>query len=83
MIISLSHTDGTNINVLTIPKFGNSRQDYRMLPKCANHANQKQMITSRDCTISFQLSKQTLDSYETASDLGYSSLVLGYLLLHK
>lgn len=40
MIISLSHTDKKNIHVLTIPKFGNCRQDYRTLPKCANHANQ-------------------------------------------
>lgn len=46
MIISLSHTDKTNINVLTIPKFGNSRQDYRMLPKCANHANQSSWLDS-------------------------------------
>lgn len=38
MIISLSNTDKTN--VLTIPKFGNSRQEYTTLPKCANHANQ-------------------------------------------
>lgn len=68
MIISQHHTDKTNINVLTISKFGNSRQDYRMLPECANHVDQSNWIDSM--IVPLVLSTLTPDIYATAFDFG-------------